>query len=63
MSTPLADDDAPDQRLHPWSWLFVLLMQLRQFLLPVDMLGNRRKPNQNLFIPLNLLNGKKGQPR
>ncbi len=35
MSTPLADDDAPDQRLHPWSWLFVLLMQLRQFLLPL----------------------------
>jgi putative membrane protein len=26
---------APDQRLHPWSWLFVLLMQLRQFLLPL----------------------------
>ncbi|MGN7837110.1 PH domain-containing protein [Stenotrophomonas sp. 22385] len=35
MSTPLADHDAPDQRLHPWSWLFVLLMQLRQFLLPL----------------------------
>ena len=35
MSTPLADDGAPDQRLHPWSWLFVLLMQLRQFLLPL----------------------------
>ena len=35
MSTPVADDAAPDQRLHPWSWLFVLLMQLRQFLLPL----------------------------
>ncbi|WP_282298213.1 PH domain-containing protein [Stenotrophomonas sp. PS02289] len=30
MSVPL-----PDQRLHPWSWLFVMLMQLRQFLLPL----------------------------
>nr|WP_251006542.1 PH domain-containing protein [Stenotrophomonas sp. ISL-67] len=28
-------DDATDQRLHPWSWLFVLLAQLRQFLLPL----------------------------
>jgi len=35
VSTPVADDAAPDQRLHPWSWLFVLLMQLRQFLLPL----------------------------
>ncbi len=26
---------APDERLHPWSWLFVMLMQLRQFLLPL----------------------------
>ncbi len=38
------DNLAPDQRLHPWSWLFVLLMQLRQFLLPLVALvvfGNR----------------------
>lgn len=27
--------DAPRQRLHPWSWLFVLLAQLRGFALPV----------------------------
>jgi len=26
---------APEQRLHPLSWLFVLLQQLKQFLLPV----------------------------
>ncbi len=26
---------APDQRLHPLSWLFVLLQQLRQFLIPL----------------------------
>lgn len=34
----------PEQRLHRWSWLFVLLMQLRQFLLPLVALvvfGNR----------------------
>ena len=35
-----ADTDAiatgtPDQRLHPWSWLFVLLQQLRQFIVPL----------------------------
>ncbi|WP_457319287.1 PH domain-containing protein [Stenotrophomonas sp. P5_B8] len=49
MSTPppLAEASvaAPqEQRLHPWSWLFVLLMQLRQFLLPLVALvvfGNR----------------------
>lgn len=29
---------APDQRLHPWSWLFVLLQQLRQFLVPLVVL-------------------------
>jgi putative membrane protein len=26
---------APEQRLHPWSWLFVLLQQLRQFVVPL----------------------------
>jgi len=27
-----------EQRLHPWSWLFVLLQQLKQFLLPLIVL-------------------------
>ncbi|WMJ70649.1 PH domain-containing protein [Stenotrophomonas sp. 24(2023)] len=27
--------DGGDHRLHPWSWLFVLLMQLRHYLLPL----------------------------
>ena len=31
-------DPAPEQRLHPWSWLFVLLQQLRQFLVPLVVL-------------------------
>ncbi len=26
---------APERRLHPWSWLFVLLQQLRQFVIPL----------------------------
>ncbi|MBN6150212.1 PH domain-containing protein [Xanthomonas sp. AmX2] len=30
---------APERRLHPWSWLFVLLQQLRQFLLPLLVLA------------------------
>lgn len=34
---PIAPEDsgAVDQRLHPLSWLFVLLQQLRQYLLPL----------------------------
>ena len=35
MSIPPPLDAAPEQRLHPWSWLFVLLMQLRQGLVPL----------------------------
>ncbi|MCR6687671.1 PH domain-containing protein [Pseudoxanthomonas sp.] len=43
-------DAAPppaDQRLHPWSWLFVLLQQLRQFIVPLLVLlfaGRRQGP-------------------
>jgi len=35
VSIPPPLDAAPEQRLHPWSWLFVLLMQLRQGLVPL----------------------------
>ena len=38
---------AADQRLHPWSWLFVLLQQLRQFIVPLLVLlfaGRRSGP-------------------
>ena len=31
---PLQDDGA-ERRLHPWSWLFVLGQQLRQFIVPL----------------------------
>lgn len=36
-----------EQRLHPWSWLFVLLQQLRQFIVPLIVLlfaGRRNGP-------------------
>ena len=36
-ATP-ADTPAPDRRLHPLSWLFVLLQQLKQFLVPIVVL-------------------------
>lgn len=32
---PASAADGHDQRLHRWSWLFVMLMQLRQYLLPL----------------------------
>ena len=48
MSDAHASATAPvEQRLHPWSWLFVLLQQLRQFILPLVVLlfaGRRSGP-------------------
>ena len=46
-----------DHRLHPWSWLFVLLMQLRHYFLPLVALlvfGQRgdRDPMWAQLIPL-----------
>ena len=32
---PRAPVDGDERRLHPWSWLFVLLQQLRQFIVPL----------------------------
>src|SRR5262245_55234238 len=32
-STTMTPSD--ERRLHPWSWVFVLLQQLRQFILPI----------------------------
>ncbi|MEO5565850.1 MAG: PH domain-containing protein [Luteimonas sp.] len=34
MTTP-TPEPAAERRLHPWSWLFVLIAQLRQFILPL----------------------------
>lgn len=32
------DDASPERRLHPMSWLFVLIQQLRQFIIPIIVL-------------------------
>ncbi len=37
-TTSIALDAASERRLHPWSWLFVLLTQLRQVLVPLVVL-------------------------
>jgi putative membrane protein len=37
LATPL-DDASPERRLHPMSWLFVLIQQLRQFIVPIIVL-------------------------
>lgn len=45
---------AVEQRLHPWSWLFVLVQQLKQFILPLIALvvfGGRGDPD-NLWANL-----------
>ncbi len=47
ITEPPALDPQQERRLHPWSWLFVLLQQLKQFLLPLVALlvfggGSRR---------------------
>lgn len=49
-----------DHRLHPWSWLFVLLMQLRHYLLPLVALlvfGQRgdRDPLWAQLLPLSAI--------
>ncbi len=44
---------AGERRLHPWSWLFVLIDSLRQFLLPLAVLlvyGGRREENYQLVV-------------
>jgi len=52
--------DGQEHRLHPWSWLFVLLMQLRHYLLPLVALlvfGQRgdRDPMWAQLIPLSAI--------
>ena len=31
----VATEPSPERRLHPWSWLFVLVAQLKQFIVPL----------------------------
>ena len=50
-SDPAPQASPDDRRLHPWSWLFVLLGSLRQFLLPLVVLvvfGGRREEGYQL---------------
>jgi len=35
MQIGAAGQDKPERRLHPWSWLFVLVQQLKQFIVPL----------------------------
>ncbi|MCW5581989.1 MAG: PH domain-containing protein, partial [Luteimonas sp.] len=47
-----ATGDGTERRLHPWSWLFVLLGSLRQFLVPLLVLvfvGGRREEGYQLL--------------
>ncbi|MBX3713945.1 MAG: PH domain-containing protein [Lysobacter sp.] len=37
LAAPL-DEASPERRLHPMSWLFVLIQQLRQFIIPIIVL-------------------------
>lgn len=34
-AVPANPAETPDRRLHPWSWLFVLVAQLKQFIVPL----------------------------
>lgn len=57
-----ANSETGEHRLHPWSWLFVLLLQLRQYLLPLVALlvfGQRgdRDPLWLQLLPLLVIAG------
>ncbi|GAA5068596.1 PH domain-containing protein [Lysobacter panacisoli] len=52
-STPATTDSvAADHRLHPMSWLFVLLQQLKQFILPLIVLLFFGRGDRNELWPL-----------
>ncbi|WP_058195919.1 PH domain-containing protein [Xanthomonas translucens] len=60
MSTTPDAEDTAIRRLHPWSWLFVLLQHLRHFLLPLLALlvfGGRDGRNDHLDQLMLLLAG------
>lgn len=55
-SEPTVDTDLPewtaDRRLHPLSWFFVLLQQLRSFAIPLVVLVATGRGGQTLLVPL-----------
>lgn len=44
--------DGHERRLHPWSWLFVLLQQLRQFIVPLLVLVFLGRGDSHALWPL-----------
>ena len=49
------DTVAPERRLHPWSWLFVLLQQLKQFIFPLVALlvfGARKGDDGDFWVAI-----------
>lgn len=50
--SPPRDAATEERRLHPWSWLFVLLQQLRQFVLPLLVLLFVGRGDRNELWPL-----------
>ncbi len=51
-TAPAAPDVGSERRLHPWSWLFVLLQQLRQFIVPLLVLLFLGRGDRNQLFPL-----------
>ena len=47
-----SDGPARERRLHPWSWLFVLVQQLKQFALPLLVLLFTGRGDRNELWPL-----------
>lgn len=52
MDSPAPGSGEPEQRLHPWSWLFVLLQQLKQFIVPLLVLMFLGRGDRHALWPL-----------
>lgn len=57
MSSVDAPANAAERRLHPWSWLFVLLQQIRQFVVPLVVLVVAGRRNSNIWADIGPLIG------
>jgi putative membrane protein len=51
-SASASPEAGAERRLHPWSWLFVLLQQLRQFIVPLLVLLFLGRGDRNQLFPL-----------
>ena len=49
---PPAIDAGAERRLHPWSWLFVLVQQLKQFIVPLAVLLFLGRGDRHALWPL-----------